>query len=182
LTHLNFEKIKEVLDRIPKEMEGLEAKIGWFPSSQYPDGTPAASVAATQEYGDPGMNIPARPFLRPTVQRDKAEWLKQLGLGLKLVLKDQMNGPDLLGAIAQTGAGGVQKSISQVYSPPLSPVTLMIRGMRAENPGLIVNDRVLDQARARISQGKPNNAPSTKPLVDTGYMLATVQGVVGESE
>lgn len=153
---MNFDKIAAVLDRVPDSMDNLEAKIGWFPSAQYPDGTPVASVAATQEFGDPLQHIPARPFLRPTVNRDKDGWVDQLGKGVKEVLAGELDGHDVLDAIAAVGAQGVQKTISEIYTPALAPLTIELRQERGNT--------------------------STKPLVDTGHLLATVQGVVGESE
>ncbi len=182
MKQVSFDKIKAVLDRVPAEMEGIEAKIGWFPSAKYKDGTPVAYVAAIAEFGAPEVNIPARPILKPTVERDKKTWVRQLGLGVNKVLDGRIEGRQVLEAIAISGATGVQKSIAEVHTPALSPITLMLRGMRAADPNLVVTGKTVGEAAAKVLRNEPDNAPSIKPLVDTGYMLATAQGVVGESE
>lgn len=51
MKELSFDKIKARLDAIPEGFANRVAKVGWFPSAKYEDGTPVAYVAAIQEYG-----------------------------------------------------------------------------------------------------------------------------------
>ncbi len=183
MKNLSFDKIKAALDRVPAQMEKVEAKIGWFPSAKYPDGTPVAYVAAIQEFGAPEVSIPARPFLKPTVARDKAMWVSQLGRGVKDVLADRLNGHDVFSAIATAGAQGVQKTIASIHAPPLSPLTIMLRGMKLADNDLVVTGKTVGEAAAKVARGEaPPKAPSLKPLVDTGTLIATVEGLAGEPE
>ena len=183
LKNLSFDKIKAVIDRAPAQMEKVEAKIGWFPSAKYANGTPVAYVAAIQEFGAPEDHIPARPFLRPTIARDKDMWVKQLGRGVKDVLANRVTGHNVFAAIATAGAQGVQKTIASIHAPPLSPITIMLRGMKLADNDLVVTDETVKQARAKVARGEaPPKAPSLKPLVDTGTLIATVEGLAGEPE
>ena len=183
MKNLSFDKIKAALDRVPAQMEKLEAKIGLFPSAQYKDHTPVASIAAIQEFGAPEVSIPARPFLKPTVARDKAMWVSQLGRGVKDVLADRLNGHDVFSAIATAGAQGVQKTIASIHAPPLSPLTIMLRGMKLADNDLVVTGKTVGEAAAKVARGEaPPKAPSLKPLVYTGTLIATVEGLAGEPE
>ena len=48
---------------------------GWFESARYQDnGMPVAAIAAQNEYGNPKLNIPPRPFIRPTIESQSANW------------------------------------------------------------------------------------------------------------
>ena len=183
MKNLSFDKIKAALDRVPAQMEKVEAKIGWFPSAQYKDHTPVASIAAIQEFGAPEDHIPARPFLRPTIARDKEMWVRQLGRGVKDVLADRLNGHDVFSAIAKAGAQGVQKTIASIHAPPLSPITIMLRGMKLADNDLVVTGKTVGEAAAKVARGEaPPKAPSLKPLVDSGTLIATVEGLAGEPE
>ena len=183
MKNLSFDKIKAVIDRVPAQMEKVEAKIGWFPSAKYPDGTPVAYVAAIQEFGAPEVSIPARPFLKPTVARDKAMWVSQLGRGVKDVRTGRVTGQHVFAAIATAGAEGVQKTIASIHAPPLSPITIMLRGMKLADNELVVTGKTVGEAAARVGRGEaPPKAPSLKPLVDSGTLIATVEGLAGEPE
>ena len=63
-----------VLERAPKEFENMVAQVGIPSGIQYEDGTDVAFVAAIHEFGAPAANIPARPFIMPTVAEQKDQW------------------------------------------------------------------------------------------------------------
>jgi hypothetical protein len=128
LKQLNLEKIKAALEKVPEEFEGLVAQIG-FPSGQhYPDGTNVAFVASVHEFGAPGVNIPARPFMRPTVNTKKDSWVKTVKAGIPKVVTGQMSAFDVLDLVGIQGAADIQETISKVTSPPLSPITIARKG------------------------------------------------------
>lgn len=133
------------------QVEKTQLQVGFFDSSKYPDGTPVAYVAAIQEYGYPAGNIPARPFFRPTIEAQRAAWLETLQRGYKAVIADRISLSDMLNQVGALAAGQIKMAISQVSAPPLSPATIAARQARRKSPGV-----------------------STKPLVDTGYMISQV--------
>ncbi len=96
------------------------------------------------------------------------------------VLKD--NGYDVVNALGQIGVAikdDLQKSIIDTNEPALSPVTVMLRGMRAQKRYQDMPfGELIAEARARVEAGKTNYGASTKPLQDTGDMLAGVVAIV----
>ena len=60
--------VRERITLAAKELDGKELKVGWFASSKYENGTPAAYVAAIHEFGYPEGNIPPRLGMRGTIQ------------------------------------------------------------------------------------------------------------------
>jgi hypothetical protein len=147
---------KTALDEILKSANKLTAKVGWFPSAKYPDGTPVAQVAAWNEFG-----VHARPFMRPTIAAKQTEWKVQLKRELKRVTNGKQSVADAMESVASTADGAFRKAISEVTAPPLSLATI--------------------RARAK-SRGKKSIAGvSTKPLVDTRLMINTLTHTVEES-
>lgn len=154
-----------------KQLDGFQTKVGWFDSAKYDDGTPVAYVAAIQEsgYGP----IPPRPFMRPAQIDNEEKWKDTAAHGAKQILEGKMTGKDamdLLGAVAE---GDIIKAISEVMAPPLSLITLMARKYR--KMGRKVTGRTIGEIAGRIKKGDVDiSGVSTKPLVDTGQMIATV--------
>lgn len=168
-------RLKEIADRLA-DFDGLEAKIGWFPSASYEDGTPVAQVALTNEYGAPAAGIPARPFFRPTIDEKRAEWSQSVAKGAKAVVAGRMSATQVLDAVGQKAAGDVRLAISQVRSPALSPVTLMLRKWRKE--GRKITGKTVGEAAAAVAAGESNGGVSDQPLNDTGLMISTLTAVV----
>lgn len=179
---LIFAKVKGRVDAF----RGLKAQAGFMPSAQYEGqagkGTPVAYVAAIQEYGDPSHGIPPRPFMRKASSDNREEWVQSVKRGLREVVRGGMAPDAALEAVGGVMAADIQGAIAAVDSPPLSPVTLMLRGMRQANPNLVVTGRTVGEAAAKVAAGDDPGAVSTKPLVDTGYLLASVTHRVGKSK
>ncbi|CAJ48929.1 hypothetical protein [Bordetella avium] len=147
----------ERLKRALAEVSAKRVQVGFFDTAQYPDGTPVAYVAAIQEFGYPQGNIPARPFMRPTVKARELPWAKQVAGVMMGVIKGEVtaqHGFEQVGALA---AGDIARAISKVSSPPLKESTLQARQSRKKTPGV-----------------------SKKPLVDTGLMIQSVTYQVEE--
>lgn len=119
-----------------------------------------ASVAATQELGDPAKRIPPRPFMRPTIEAKKQEWLSLAANRTKKIIDGKKTLIDVLDELGQKAAGDIRKTIKEVVSPPLSPITIAIRLIQKSN--------------------KKEIGKLTKPLVDTGIMLVTLTNTVEE--
>lgn len=129
------------------EIGKLRASVGWHETAKYPDGTPVAGVAATQEYGSVKKNIPPRPMVRPTIAEQRNEWSRVAGLGFKAVSQNTRTPDQVVTALGELAAGDVRQKITQIMTPELAEST----------------------KRARTRQGyKPD-----KPLVRSGHMLAT---------
>ncbi len=162
--------LKDMGVKIDKD---LTLNVGFLASARYPNAeqTPVAMVAAIQEWGAPKAGIPPRSFFRTMVAEKSPNW----GKGLAIQLKNTEM--DVVKAFALMGEGikyQLQQSIINLTAPPLSPVTLMLREMRHQNPGMIVNATTVVEARRKVAAGDSYAGASTKPLEDTKVMLKSV--------
>jgi hypothetical protein len=145
------------IDRLAQSIADLESKrgqVGFFDTAHYPDGTPVAYVAAIQEFGH--GPIPPRSFMRSTMAEKRAAWRQTLAQGAKQVLADRMTTEQMLEAFGMAAAGDVKEKIISIMSPALDESTIYARLHR---------------------NTKPRNT-STKPLVDTGVLLSSVESKV----
>lgn len=143
-----------------KNLQGKVGKVGWFEKSRYDDkaNTPVAYVAAIQEYGYPAGNIPARPFMRPTIAKYENEWRKLAESGSRAVLNGKATIGDVMEGIGLSAAGQIRKTISLIVTPPLSPKTIY--------------------ARLHRKSDKKTVGLLTKPLIDTGVLYGTLTNTV----
>jgi hypothetical protein len=132
-----------------RELDGVQARTGWFETARYPNGMSVATVAIVQEHGSAANGIPPRPFFRPTIVAESNKWFRQIGDGAKAVFEGRRTALQVLETVALGAAGDVAKSIERVKSPPLKPATI----------------------KNKVTPG------NTKPLVDSGQMIQSVTGV-----
>lgn len=160
-----------------KELEGVEAKTGWFESAHYETGQPVAYIAAIQELGD--GKIPPRPFMRPTVAEKGKAWMNLLGQGAKAVLNSKATAPAVMEAVALQAAGDIAEKISEIHAPPLSLITLMLRKYKMKHGQGSVTGAIVGEMAAELKKGPPDlSGVSTKPLVETGQLIQSITGVV----
>ena len=162
------------LARKVKKLDKVEVETGWFETSKYPDGTPAAYVATIQEFGyqGGGVNIPPRPFMRPAEAENHKKWIKRAQSGAKQYLNSESTiekQANLLGFQMQNDI------LDKIVGPhkPLSKITLLLRKWRDE--GREIDKSTVEQARRAIARN-PNIAVSanTKPLDDTNYLISSL--------
>lgn len=154
-----------------KLAEANTVKIGFFEGATYPDGMNVATVAAIQNYGAPGVNIPPRPFFSNMVKEKSPNWGKSLAAVAKA---NDYHAGATLELMGQGIKGQLQQSIIDTDAPALSPVTVMLRNMKSQNQGLVVGKGTVAEAAARVAAGESTGGASTKPLIDTGEMLNSV--------
>lgn len=141
--------IKRLADSLD-ELSKKRSTVGFFDTATYPDGTPVASVAAIQEFG--AGKIPPRSFMRSTVAEQKDAWKTTLAKGARYVLAGELTVEQMLDVLGQSAAGQIKEKIASITAPGLSGATIASRLRR--------------------------NNTSTKPLVDTGYMISSVDSKV----
>jgi len=133
------------------KLGNIKMKSGWFEDSVYPDGTKAAMVAAISEHGT--ENIPPRPIIRPTVEREKNNWKSFIKDGSRRVLNGEIESfSEGFGLQVQ---GDIQATIAQIQSPELAESTIKAR-------------------QSKLADGKTVGSLD-KPLVETGYLLSSVK-------
>jgi hypothetical protein len=168
------DKLKAKLEEIAR-MAGKADKVnvGWLENATYPNkaGTPVAAIAAIQEYGAPKAGIPARPFFRSMIAAHKGEWGPQLG---KIIKAADYDSEVALGLMGENIKGQLQESIIATNEPALSPITVMLRGMRSHDQDLVVTGKTVGEAAQRVEDGLTNYGASTKVLDDSGHLLNTI--------
>ena len=160
----------------------LQAKVGFFPSAEYEDGTPIAYIAAIQEFGFPAGGIPPRSFIRSTIAEKKGKEWKQLmkNEGKKIIL-GKSTVAEALEAMALQAEGDMAKTITKITDPPLSPATLQLRKWKKQ--GLKVTGTLVARAKILAAKGLADTSGvSTKPLNDTGALLAHLTSTVEEKQ
>jgi hypothetical protein len=166
------DKLAKALAEIAQKVsKASEVDVGFLENATYPSGENVANIAAIQEFGAPKAGIPPRPFFRTMIEAKSPEWPEAVG---NLLVA---NGYDAAKTLGQTGAaiqGQLQQSIIDTYAPPLSQVTLMLRKMRAEDPDLVVSGKTVGEAARRVASGESTEGVSTKPLVDSGTLLNSI--------
>jgi hypothetical protein len=149
-----------------KDLDGLQGKVGWFRGSTYETGEYVAAIAAQNEYGNPNKRIPARPFMRPTIREQQSKWLAFAAKLSGQVLEGKLFAHDAMESIASCAKNDILKKIESIYEPALAQRTINARLERYSHKGRL----------------KHNQARSiTKPLVDTGHMIATLTHTVEKS-
>lgn len=97
--------------------------------------------AASNEYGTP--TIPARPFLRPTIDANRDVYFNMLADGIGDVLDGKgSNIKTVFRKVAVRAVGDVKQAIRDVSTPPNAPSTVRRKG--ANNP-------LIDTGRMRAS-------------------------------
>lgn len=172
-----FESLRRKLGEYSKrvdDMSDLVEKVGIFEGQRYEDGTSVAYVATIQEFGAPTRKIPPRPFFRPTLQEQQAAWVKVLAHGAKQVVKGEISASDALALVGEVAVADIKQAISEVDEPALSPITVMLRGMKHHDENLRVTGKTVGEAARRVDDGETNYGASTKPLEDTFTMRDSV--------
>ena len=175
--------------RLRKEMESIgktNLGVGFFDTSVYPGGTPVAYVASIQEFG--WGPIPPRSFMRTTMVEKKQEWEKNFVSGFKAVLNGKVNVSQVYEQMGMKIVGNIKKKISSIQDPALSPLTLMARKDRRDHAKnakknakfgpqqqFKMSGTRIGELSAQLDMGPQDlSGVSTKPLVDTSYMLNSV--------
>lgn len=163
---------------IIKQVAATKVRIGWFPSAQYPDGTPVAGVMMVQEMGSAKQRIPPRPFFRPTAAAHQGEWAALGARGARAVMEGKLPPEAPMQMIGLQAEADARAAIVAVTSPPLSPVTLLARKHRKDTGRKVAGGKELGRV---VAEGGDVSGVSTKPLNDTGLALATLTHEVQKS-
>lgn len=122
---------------------GGAVDVGFLSQAKYPDGTSVALIAALQDFGT--GTIPPRPFFRGMIERESPGWGNALALNL------QATNYDIAATLQRMGLGikgQLQKSIIDLWAPPLAKSTIARKGF--DKP-LIETSHMLNSADFRVN-------------------------------
>lgn len=149
------EKLKAALSA-----EKFQTKVGWIDGAKYEDGTPVAYVATIQEFGSAKNNIPPRSFMRSTAAERQQDWARLAESGAKAVMAGNASIEDVMSGLGQQAEGDIRKKITQIQTPALEDSTVKSRQRKLANGKKVGN--------------------LSKPLVESGLMLASLSSTVEE--
>jgi hypothetical protein len=165
-------RLREMAAKVSK---AAVLQVGFLEGSTGDDGKPLALRAAINEFGAPKAGIPPRPYFRNMIASKSGEWPDAVG---ELLVDNDYDAAKTLGVVGESIAFQLQQSIIDTNEPALSPITVMLRGMRSKDSSLVVTGKTVGEAAERVAAGKTNYGASTKPLVDTGDMLRGISSIV----
>lgn len=163
-----------------KTLDSKVVKIGWFESAQYENGTPVAYAAGLAELGHGAT--PPRPFMRTTALAKVSDWFDIAARGADAVLEGNASVAQVLGILGLQIQEDIKETIANIYSPPLSSVTLMARKYREE--GRKVAGKQIGRFARKVKENDytaNDLSTNTKPLIETKKMIRTLTNIVEDA-
>ena len=155
MARVNVDKTSlTALSKVMGDANNKSLQVGWFESAKYGDGVPVAGIAAQNEYGNPKMGIPPRPFLRNTIESQSPTWSKIIEQGASAVVAGSHSIENVLNKLGLKAAADIKNGISSGNFTPLKQSTIDAR-LRKKADGKTVGS--LD-----------------KPLVEEAIMINTI--------
>jgi len=115
-------KLAEIAEKLGQPQT---LRVGFLEGATYPDGESVPMVAAANEFGDPGMNRPARPFFRRMIAEKSPEWGDDIG---KIALAVNYDAPVLFRLMGERIKDQLQGSIRDFTDPALAQSTIARKG------------------------------------------------------
>ena len=168
--------LRAIADQL-KAVGKKQARVGWLDSNKYENGMKVSTIMAQNEYGNPNISIPARPFMRPTIAEKSSSWAALAAVLTENLAAGKITATDFMEALGEQAEADIVETIAKVTQPPLSPITIGARKYRKD--GKKVTGRTIGEIARKLAEGKLSLAGiSTKPLNDTGYAIATLTHIV----
>lgn len=180
--------IKLNLDRMIKDVDTVNEKVGWFQGKSYPhDGPQVWQVAQWMELGVESRSIPPRPMFMPTFVREAPNWQKIFGQSSKKVVRGQWTIKQAFDYLGSVAVGDVQKTISSIHEPELSPLTILLRKYQMDHVFVgskhkdfaPINGKIVGEVAKTIgtSEAADVTGISIKPLEWTGLLYGSIINV-----
>jgi len=137
-------KLRELAEKLG---DGKVLRVGFLEGATYPDGQPVATVAASNEFGNPANNQPPRPFFRNMIAAKSPQWADDLA---KLAEAGDYDVELFMGRMGEHVKGQLQESIREFTEPELSPVTIAKKGF---SKPLIDTSHMLNSVDYEVKDG-----------------------------
>lgn len=133
-----------------------------------------ALLGYVHEHGEPSLNIPARPFLKPGIRDQQPAIQRYLGQAAKAAVEgDETRMMSAMRAAGESGVKGATNKITTGPFTPLSPRTIAAR-LRKTQAGR-TRLRRMRQAGEDVAAWAATNL---KPLIDTGQLRRAITYVL----
>ncbi len=124
---MDFSKFDCLLNRI-KALSQKEICVGVIAKTAPRNDQKAhlnnAQIAAVHEFGAPNKGIPARPFLRPTLTRNKQAYTDGLATQMRKAVRQQQSAEQAYQVVGLKAASDVQHEIRHGTHTPLKAATI----------------------------------------------------------
>lgn len=127
--------------------DGKTLRVGFLEGATYPDGTSVPMVAAANEFGDPAMNRPPRPFFRRMIAEKSPDWPSDIG---RIALAVNYDATTLFSLMGERIKDQLQGSIREFSDPALAPSTIARKGF---SKPLIETSHMLNSVDYDIKDG-----------------------------
>lgn len=108
-------------------MNGHKAFAGITTDDSYEDGDNVGYIATIQEFGESKTPIPPRPFIRPAVIDNRANWQRMFARDARKVLHGEMDPVTPLENVSFMAAKDMRASITGLSTPALEASTIAKR-------------------------------------------------------
>lgn len=150
--------------------------------SSFESGTPPtnATLGYIHEFGAPGANIPARPFLVPGVRKATKAVMPHLQAACEAALEqDRKRSDKELTAAGIIAASSAKKEIHSGNFVPLKPGTIRgrfrSRGTKSRRAG---EEQYMELVKGGMSPAAAQTAAGIRPLINTGQLANSITSVV----
>lgn len=139
-----------------------------------------AALGYIHNFGAPGANIPARPWLIPGIQKSRDQFMPYLTGAASAAMdgKSEIAKQELMRA-GQVAVNGVKRELTTGNFVPLSPATVAARyrarGAQRPRKGEVQYAALLSQG---LSPATAQAQAGIRPLINTAQMLNSVTYVV----
>jgi hypothetical protein len=139
-----------------------------------------AALGYIHEFGAPGANIPARPFLIPGVRKATAGFMPHLRAAADAALKaDSAKADRELVAAGLVAEASAKNEIHTGNFAPLKPSTIAARARgRGTASRREAEDRYMELVKAGVSPAAAQSEAGVRALVDTGQLAASITSIV----
>lgn len=141
-----------------------------------------AALGYIHEFGAPGANIPARPFLIPGVKKSIFKYMPHLKGAARAALDGNKGAVDRELAVAGLEAEmGAKHEIHTGDFVPLKPATIRNRRRgRGTKSRREAEEAYLEMVKNGVSPAEAQETAGIRPLIDTGQLSNAITSVVRE--
>lgn len=123
---IDDKEIIKLLNRLSKQLKSVKGvQVGWYDEVRNEDkkALKQVDIVFTHEFGSKDGKVPARPFIRPALKKQK-NW-KEL---VKALISDGFTLEEIAGKVGNRIKEDLQKRISSNTPPPLKASTIKRKG------------------------------------------------------